>query len=104
MNLVKLAQRHVINSFPRFAAVVSDTDTAVLPMPHSFWIFRIDPECVEVDMAAAGDRTKSLASVNGREQRRRNCKDAVLVCWIDADGCVVKTARDDIRILRDHFE
>ena len=55
VNLIELAQRDVVNSFPRFAAVVRDADAAVLAVPHSFRVFRIDPERVKVDVTAARD-------------------------------------------------
>jgi hypothetical protein len=60
VNLVELAQRNVVDRFPRFAAVVSDRDAAVLSVPHSFRVLRIEPERVKVDVRAAGDRTKRL--------------------------------------------
>ena len=64
MNLIKLAERNVVNGFPRFAAVVSDSDAAILPVPHSFRVLRIEPERVEVDVRAAGDRAKRLAAID----------------------------------------
>ena len=47
MNLIELPERNVVDSFPRFAAIVSDADAAVLTVPHSFWVLRIDPERVD---------------------------------------------------------
>src|SRR5262245_15201906 len=64
VNLIELTQRDVVNSFPRFATIVTDTDAAILAMPHPFRVLRIDPESVKVDVAATRDRTKCLASVN----------------------------------------
>src|SRR5215212_4154285 len=70
MNLIELAQWNVVNSFPRFAAVVTDGNSTVLPVPHPFRVLWIEPQRVEVDVCAASDGTKGLASVNGSEQSR----------------------------------
>src|SRR5690242_1119397 len=61
MNLVELADRDVVNGFPRLAAIVTDRNAAVLSLPHPFRILRIEPERVKVDVSAAGDRAKSLS-------------------------------------------
>src|SRR5215208_2668186 len=55
MNLIELAQRNVVNSFPRLAAVITDSDPAVLTVPHPFRVLWIEPQRVEVDVCAAGD-------------------------------------------------
>jgi hypothetical protein len=35
-----------------------------LSVPHSFRIFRIDPQGVKIDVAAAGYRTKGFAAID----------------------------------------
>src|SRR5829696_3054066 len=55
MNLIELAQRNVVNSFPRLTAVVTDSNSTVLPVPHPFRVLWIEPQRVEVDVCAPSD-------------------------------------------------
>src|SRR5258705_4791573 len=68
VNLVKLAQRHVVNRFPGFAAVVADGNAAVLSYPDAFRVLRVLPKGVIVDVDFSSDRFERLAAVDRLKQ------------------------------------
>src|SRR4030095_1580690 len=65
MNLVKLAERDVVNRLPRFTSIVTYSDTSTLTFPQSCWILGIQPQGVIVDMRPSSDRAKSFPTING---------------------------------------
>src|SRR5213078_4465000 len=62
-HVIELAERDVIHRVPGFASVEGKRKTAILTDPDSFWIFRIDPERMKINMGPARNRTKVLAAV-----------------------------------------
>src|SRR4029079_5392501 len=104
MNLVELAEWDVVNGFPCIAAVITDRNAAVLSVPPALRIFLTEPERVKVNVSAARNLTKRLASINRSEQARSDRVDMILVRRIDAHAGVIKPTGDDVSVLRLEFE
>src|SRR5205807_5404839 len=101
VNLVELPCGEVVDDLPVLAAVHRDGDAAVLPLPHTLRVLRVEPEGVEVDVRAPADWSKCAPAVNGKKQSRGDGEDAVLVLRVNADVRVIEAARDDWGLLRD---